>query len=131
VWSHVDFDAIVVAGPDRDLTRAILHADADHPPAWAPTADGQLGRKLPGLVHESNLELIAVAVHLTASVDLAGDALARVDEIAAAVQRDDQLTDEDIAAWRRQIDDSAAEGRFLFCEPCFVIDARAPRSRRA
>lgn len=125
VLSHTDFDGIMISGPDRSLTRRVLHAYADHPPAWTPTADGQMGRQLAGLVRSSRLKLVGVEVHLTTSTELAGDALARVDELAAAL-RDGvgDLLAHDVAEWRRQVDDAAARGRFLFCEPAFVVTAR-------
>lgn len=86
VWSHTDFDGIVLAGPDRVLTRKVLHAYADHPPPWSPHADGQLGRQLVSLVRRSRLRFADVAVQLTTSTDLEGGALARVDEIATALR---------------------------------------------
>ena len=122
VWSHTDFDGIILSGPDRGLTRQVLHAYADHPPAWTAMADGQMGRRLVGLVRRSRLQLVDVAVHLTTSSELEGDARARVDEITAALGRGiGSLTGEDVRAWRRQVDVAQAEGSFLFCEPTFVV----------
>lgn len=124
VWSHTDFDGIVLAGPDRILTRKVLHAYADHPPAWTPQADGQLGRQLVGLVRQSRLHVVDVAVHLTTSTELEGDAQARVDEIAAALRSGvADLSADDISEWRRQVDDAHGAGEFFFCEPAFVVTA--------
>lgn len=125
VWSHTDFDGIILSGPDRGLTRQVLHAYADHPPAWASRADGQMGRRLVGLVRRSRLQLVDVAVHLTTSSELEGDARERVDEIAAALGRGiGSLTAEDVGAWRRQAEVAHEKGAFLFCEPTFVVTTR-------
>lgn len=125
VWSHTDFDGIMLAGPDRALTRRVLHAYADTPPVWTQRADGQLGRRLVGLVRRSRLQLVDVAVHLTTITELGGDARARVDEIAGALGSGiGSLTAEDVGDWRRQVDVAHANGEFLFCEPTFVVSAR-------
>lgn len=122
VWSHTDFDGIVLAGPDRMLTRKVLHAYADHPPVRTPQADGQLGRQLLGLVRQSRLHVVDVAVHLTTSTDLEGDARARVDEIAAALRSGiADLSAEEVSEWRRQVDAAQGSGEFFFCEPAFVV----------
>lgn len=125
VWSHVDFDAIIVAGPDRDLTRTVLHTYSDHPPPWMPTGDGQMGRRLAGLVRTSALELVDVSVHLITATRLEGDALARIDEIAASVDTSTELlSPETVVEWRQQVDHADRAGEFVFVEPCFVVTTR-------
>ena len=125
VWSHTDFDGIVLAGPDRMLTRKVLQAYADHPPPWTPQADGQLGRQLVGLVRQSRLHVVDVAVHLTTSTELEGDARARVDEITTALRKGIAgLSPEEVSEWRRQIDVADDDGRFFFCEPAVVVMTR-------
>jgi SAM-dependent methyltransferase len=125
VWSHTDFDGIVLSGPDRMLTRKVLHAYADHPPAWTPQADGQLGRQLVGLVRKSRLHVADIAVHLTTSTELEGDARSRVDEIAAALRSGVAgLSADEVSEWRRQVDVAQGDGEFFFCEPAFVVTTR-------
>jgi len=122
VWSHTDFDGIVISGPEQLLTRKIVHAYADHPPPWAPTANGQMGRQLVGLVRRSQLRLVDLAVHLTTSTEVSGDARARVDELASALHNGiGDLGADQVLEWRRQIDVAERHGEFLFCEPCFVV----------
>jgi hypothetical protein len=84
-----------------------------------------MGRRLVGLVRRSRLQLVDVAVHLTTSSELEGDARERVDEIAAALGRGiGSLTAEDVGAWRRQAEVAHEKGAFLFCEPTFVVTTR-------
>lgn len=130
IWSHVDFDGIIIAGPDRDLTRAVLHRYADHPPPWTPKADGQMGRQLAGLIRANELQLVDLAVHLTTATALDGDALARVEEIASSVDTATPgLSQDDVDVWRQEIQRADREGRFVFVEPCFVASSRSvPRT---
>jgi len=122
VWSHTDFDGIIVSGPDRLLTRKVLHAYSDHPPPWTPTADGQMGRQLPALARRSGLHVVDVTVHLTTSAELEGDARARVDEIAAALRLGvGEVSPEEVAKWRQQVEEAQADGEFFFSEPAVVV----------
>jgi SAM-dependent methyltransferase len=126
VWSHTDFDGIVVSGPDRLLTRKVLHAYADNPPPWTPIADGQMGRQLPALARRSRLHIVDVSVHLTTSIELDGDAQARIDEIAAALRSGvGDLSAEEVAEWRHQVEAAQVRGEFFFSEPAVVVTTRS------
>lgn len=126
VWSHTDFDGIVLSGPERLLTRKVLHAYADHPPPWTPRADGQLGRRLVGLIRQSRLQVTEATVHLTTSTELDGDARSRVDEICGALWSGiADLTADEVQEWRKQIDAADRDGTFFFCEPTVVVSATA------
>lgn len=131
VWSHVDFDAIVVAGAEPGLDRRVLHAYADLQPTWAAHADGRAGRKLAGLVRESPLVLEQVGVFPLIATALDGDGAARVDEIAAALIEATPagaggLVPEEIQAWRGQLAAAARRGAFLLAELAFVAASRRP-----
>jgi SAM-dependent methyltransferase len=125
IWSHVDFDGIIIAGADRQLTRSVLHAYSDHPPTFLSTADGQVSRQIPGFVKRSRLELTGVSIHQTTSHSLTGDARARVEEIAGAVDLEAaDLSSDDIATWMRQLLDADQGGKFFFSEPCVIVSSR-------
>jgi SAM-dependent methyltransferase len=126
VWSHTDFDGIIVSGPDATLTRTVLHAYADTPPPWTSTADGQTGRKLPGLVRRSRLRMVEAVVHVTTSTYLDGDARARIDEIAAALRAGvGSLSAAHVVEWRREVDEAQVQGEFFFSEPAVVVTAES------
>lgn len=130
VWSHVDFDALVVAGAAPDLDRRVLHAYADLTPGWAAHADGRAGRKLAGLVHASPLALEELRVVPLLATGLAGDALARVEEIAQALTEGGNgagaggPSRQEVAAWRAQLAAADARGAFLLAELAFVAVTR-------
>jgi ubiquinone/menaquinone biosynthesis C-methylase UbiE len=66
VLGHVDFETIVVATQDRDLTRRVLLSYAELPVLYRhmAAADPQMGRRLPGLVRRSPLHLDGVHAHI-------------------------------------------------------------------
>ena len=122
VWSHTDFDALVINSTDVQLGRQIVHAYADHTQSWMPFSDGRMGRKLAGVVRDSPLRLDDVDVHVTGSTELTGDARERVEEISTVLERGAfELAADDVRRWRDDIDATAAAGDFFFAEPCFVV----------
>ncbi|MEY9846111.1 ubiquinone/menaquinone biosynthesis C-methylase UbiE [Streptacidiphilus sp. BW17] len=129
VLAHVDFDSIVIAGPDRDLDRRICHAFTDDQQPWMDYADGRIGRKLPGLVQASPLTLERVATWVTSSTELDGQAARRVENIRQALtssaQRGKGLVDlEEVEAWHTAVQDAAAGARFFFAETALVVSAK-------
>ncbi len=113
----------MVTATDDQASRAILGAYAELAQPWMDHADGQMGRKLPGLINMSPLRLAEVAVESVFSIDLAGDALARVDEIVLALigAADHGLPDSTITSWRNDLDDLSASGQFFFAEPIVIV----------
>lgn len=132
VWSHVDFDALVVGGAEVALDRRVLQAYADAALAWAPRSDARMGRKLAGLVRGSPLALERVHAFPFVSTDLAGDALDRVREIEAVVA-DARARGAaspgaaDPAEWRRQLEEASRRGGFFLCEVAFAAVSRRRR----
>jgi len=61
---HHDFDGIILASEDRDLTRRLVHGFADHKQAWQDAAEGRMGRLLPGLVANAGFASVNIEVRL-------------------------------------------------------------------
>ncbi|MGQ3890271.1 methyltransferase domain-containing protein [Legionella sp. CNM-1927-20] len=53
VLAHYDFDSAIYSSQYKELTRNLIHTFADTKQAWQEHCDGQMGRKLPGLVAAS------------------------------------------------------------------------------
>ena len=53
IMSHIDFDSAIYNSSYKELTRALVHNFADTQQAWQEYSDGQIGRKIPGLVAAS------------------------------------------------------------------------------
>lgn len=125
VWSHVDFGAIVCTSTDVALGRTVVGAYADLAQQWMAHVDGQMGRKLPGVVRNSSLDIESVIVYPTVATELAGDALTRVDEIAEVLCASDQVvvSNAEVRAWRDDLDRLDAAGRFFFMEPTVIVSS--------
>lgn len=131
VWSHTDFDAMVINTADADLTRRVVHAYADCAQAWMDSCNGQMGRKLAGLVRRSPLVLDAVHAHQAVATELAGDARSRVDEIVAvltghAAAGDESPTSEEIVRWATAVETAATAHDFFFAETAFIAVCHRP-----
>ncbi|MEM8747608.1 MAG: methyltransferase domain-containing protein [Actinomycetota bacterium] len=123
VWSHVDFDGLVIAG-EADRSRRILHAYADATQAWMDHSDGRVGRKIPGFVRQAGMDLVDASVHTLVETTLTGDALARVNEIGTVLESGDHgVTADDVDAWRRELDELDIAGAFFFAQPTVVVVA--------
>jgi len=53
IISHIDFDSVIYNSSYKELTRALVYNFADTQQAWQEHSDGQIGRKIPGLVAAS------------------------------------------------------------------------------
>lgn len=125
VWSHTDYDALVIGGADRRLTRRIVSAygDASYD-AYAANlnlgrSDAQMGRKLAALVDSSPLRRTAVdaAVLIATRLDGEGPGRRRIDDIAATVAGGevDEWMDQLVAADRR--------GEFFYSQTAYMVTA--------
>jgi len=54
---HTDFDTFVFNASDLELTRRLVHANADTQEAWMDASDGTIGRKLVAIARQSPFEL--------------------------------------------------------------------------
>ena len=128
VWSHPDYDSVVISGGDVALTRRIVHLFCDHVDPTMDHADGQIGRKLPGLVHQSPLVAVTVTSNVLLSTELAGPARFRVESTVDTLRdacRDGSvdLTLDELEGWKASLDRADAEGRFLYSHVTYVVVA--------
>ncbi|CAN5809880.1 hypothetical protein BH24ACT15_BH24ACT15_35710 [soil metagenome] len=128
VWSHVDYDSAVIAGGDRDLTRRIVHAYADYVQPWMTSNDGQMGRKLAGLVGRSPLRQAAIDAQVMASSQLIGPARMRIDDIVSTLRRGAgegmvDLTPEELDIWTASLTAADAAGAFFYAQTAYVVVA--------
>ncbi|SCM76758.1 conserved hypothetical protein [uncultured Pleomorphomonas sp.] len=115
---HHDFDGIILASEDRELTKRLIHGFADHKQAWQDAAEGRMGRLLPGLVANAGFASVNIEAKLFVDLDLspgtyAGDYVDWLVDLAPTVG----VSAEDIARWTSRLSVDAAEGRFFFALP--------------
>ncbi len=114
---HTDFDTMVFNASDIELTRRLVHANADTQEAWMNAADGTIGRKLVAIARRSPFELADAFAWVAVHTDFGegGAAHTAVRGIAGAVRRDHH---DDLAAtfeeWVEDLRALAERGEFLF-----------------
>jgi SAM-dependent methyltransferase len=124
VWSHTDFDTIVINTNDVELSRRVLHAYADLTQPWMAHSDARMGRKLVGLVERSTLRLADLDAQVLVASERSPPVADRIDNITAALAVDPLLA-RDVLRWHQEVDDAIAAGEFLFGEMTFVVTAIA------
>ncbi len=137
VLGHTDFETIVVAVDDRELTRRMLLTYAELPVLYRhmATADAQMGRRLAGLVRRSPLSLETVRAFTTVLPSLAEAQAARLAEVVMAVRRGamrglGHVTVAEIETWTEQLQAAERDGGFLFSETAYLLTATAPLHQR-
>mgnify|MGYP001378223045 CR=1 FL=1 len=130
--SHTDFDTVVFNASDLELTRRLVHANADTQEKWMDDSDGTIGRQLVGIARHSPFELVDTLAWVVLDTSFAEGGLAHmaVRGIAAAVKRDHH---DDLAAhldeWIRDLATLAERGEFLFSANDYAVLLRTqPRA---
>lgn len=127
--SHTDFDTMVFNAADIELTRRLVHANADTQEKWMDASDGTIGRRLVAIARRSPFELSETFAWVTLDTEFAqnGVAHAAVRSIGGAVGRDHG---DDLAArydeWVDELWTLAGRGEFLFSVNDYAVLLRNP-----
>ncbi len=126
---HTDFDTMVFNSSDMELTRRLVHANADTQEAWMDASDGTIGRKLVAIARHSPFELAHTFAWVTVDTDFAEGSAAHtaVLGIAGAVRRDRHY---ELATrldeWIEELRSLAERGEFLFSINDYAVLLRKP-----
>jgi ubiquinone/menaquinone biosynthesis C-methylase UbiE len=112
--SDADYETLVVAAPDRALTRRILHHFADGLP------HGWIGRGLPGLFRDAGLDEPAVHPYVAVVTGYEDDVLRLREKAEAAVDR------AEAAAWIASLESLDRAGRFFCALTVLTVVGRKP-----
>lgn len=131
VWSHTDFESVAISGADPELTRRVVLAYATTPDPGTPHTDGQLGRKMAGIVRNSPLERVRFDTRVLAGTELSGPARIRVRSTFALVRQASlagavDLTTDDLDAWMASLVAADRDGRFFYSHTTYIVVARKP-----
>jgi SAM-dependent methyltransferase len=127
--SHTDFDTVIFNASDIELTRRLVHLNADTQEAWMDASDGTIGRKLVAIARRSPLELVDSLAWVVLDTSFAEGGVAHMAArgIAAAVRRDQQG---ELAAklgeWIDDLQSLAERGEFLFSANDYAVLLRKP-----
>lgn len=127
--SHTDFDTVVFNASDIELTRRLVHLNADTQETWMDASDGTIGRKLVAIVRRSPFELVdsLAWVVLDTSFAVGGVAHMAARGIAAAVRRDQQgELAAKLSEWIDDLQSLAERGEFLFSANDYAVLLRKP-----
>jgi SAM-dependent methyltransferase len=115
VLAHSDWDTVLFAADDDDLTRVLVDRFVRAVPPWAERADGFMGRKLLALVADSpfNVAEVSTWADCHRRFDHGSVAWKVAMGMVAACQGDAALS-ERARAWVDGLGRRAAEGQFLF-----------------
>lgn len=128
VWSHPDYDSVVISGGDAALTRQIVHAFADYADATMDHADAQMGRKLPGLIYESPFVPVTVTSNVLLSTELSGPARFRIEATVAVLRSAAEagqvdLSMEQLESWMNSLEAANRNGQFLYSHVTYIVIA--------
>lgn len=115
ILSHHDFDTAIYNSSYKELSRNLVHHFADTKQAWQKYSDGQMGRKIPGLMAHSNFR-DAVKCETWRVVDtefksgnygfLMADMLMEVGK--------GTFSDADMNAWHQDLINKSNQGEYYF-----------------
>lgn len=133
VWSHPDYDSVVISGADAGLTRQIVHAFADYADATMDHADAQMGRKLPGLIAQGPLTPVTVTSHVLLSTELSGPARFRVESTAGVLRKaaeagESKLSVDQLESWMSDLEQADRTGQFLYSHVTYIVVAQKSAS---
>jgi SAM-dependent methyltransferase len=116
VLGHADFDTLVFAGADLDLTRALVHAYCDTQQPWMAAVDGTIGRRLAEVAAASPLRLRDLTAWVLLSrawrPGMLGHGYAH--HVASALARHERFPQAARSGWLADLESAAARGAFLF-----------------
>lgn len=115
---HHDFDGIMIAGSDRDLTRRLVQGYAGHQQDWQDACEGQMGRLLPGLIASAGFERVEIETRVFTDLDLNEGSYAlgyvgSVVVLAPAMGVDRGQAEH----WAQELYSAASKGHFFFALP--------------
>ncbi len=114
IVSHMDFDSMLYNSSYKELTRNLIHHFADTKQAWMSSLDGQVGRKIPGILKRANIQTFSFETwRLTESSFQEHDygfIMARL-LLETASQIFDQ---EELRAWKEDLEDKVQNHDYFF-----------------
>ncbi len=121
VWSHVDYESVVVGGADPALTRSVLRAYADAPAPAGRRSDPRMGRRLAALVAQSPLLRTAVDAQVLVATDLTGPGGHRIDDIARTARR--YADPDDVDRWVAQLREADRRSELFYSQTAYIVTA--------
>ncbi len=125
VIGHYDWDGILLASDDRELTRRMVHGYADHRQDWMDASEGQIGRLLPGLVARSPFSEAATETVLFVDLSLSEGSYA-MGHLEAMVNLSAEfgVSSDSARVWLNSLLAKSDAGQFYYALPWMYVVAR-------
>ncbi len=117
----LDTDSLILAHPDRALTRRIVAAHSDHG-----VTNGWLGRRLPGLLTGAGLHEVQVRAFTPLEQDPTGFYAGTAERAAELAAQIGAITDAERHRWLETLRAEQAAGRFLAGRTHLFVWGRRP-----
>ena len=122
---HDDFDGVLIASDDRELTRRLVHGYADYTQKWQDASEGQMGRLLPGLVALSPFCEAETETQLLVDLSLSKESYARIHlDGMVALSTEFGVAAESALTWMRNLEARSGMNAFYYALPWVYVLAR-------
>ncbi|HEV8649933.1 MAG TPA: methyltransferase domain-containing protein [Actinomycetes bacterium] len=128
VLSHSDFDTLVFASEDLELTRRLVRVYCDTQQDWMDTVDGTIGRRLVDIVGRSQLEVedVQARVNLSRRFQPGELGYGYAHNLTAALRASDQVDQAELDGWLAGLRRLDARGAFLFSVNDYAVICARP-----
>lgn len=125
VIGHHDWDGVLLASDDREMTRRMIRGYADNKEHWMDTCEGQIGRLLPGLFAKSPFSEAATETVLFVDLSLSEGSYA-MEHLEAMVRLSAAfgVSSESATAWLNGLLARSDAGQFYYALPWTYVVAR-------
>lgn len=125
---HHDYAGIILHSKHEALTRRLVNAYATQTQEWMASADGAIGRKLPGLMASSGFAEVEIRLEPLTSLEFSGDAEStRLCRELIAAGQGEGIDDDELSVWLAGLDALEREGGFFLSIPW--VYAKAVKGR--
>ena len=128
VLSHSDFDTLIFASEDLELTRRLVRTYCDTQQDWMDAVDGTIGRRLVDIVGRSQLEVedAQARVNLSRRFQPGELGYAYAHNLVTVLQRSGQVDPAELDGWLAGLWRLDARGAFLFSVNDYAVICARP-----
>jgi SAM-dependent methyltransferase len=128
VLSHSDFDTLIFASEDLQLTRRLVRAYCDTQQDWMDSVDGTIGRRLAHIVQRSRLHVEDVQANVTLSLRFRPGELGYgyAHNLTHALRSEGQIDPAELDGWLAGLRRLDEEDGFLFSINDYAVVCARP-----
>lgn len=115
ILSHHDFDSAIFNSEYRQLTRDLIHKFAETKQSWQENCDGQMGRKIPGLINQSIFRDTSIikTIRVTETDLFPGNYGYLMTQMILSIAKD-HFKEEDLFLWHQDLKEKNTNRSYYF-----------------